>query len=249
MEAVKLYDDGTRTWLFFGRDDTKPEQVIDTNEYLGIHEGRALVLDPGGPEVFPPVIAAISRYVHVEDIEAIFGSHQDPDVLSSFPLWGSLCPDARIYVPEIWAGFLAHFAREVEVEPIPDAGMRLPLNGSNDLLLVPAHYLHSSANFSLYDERAKILFSGDIGAALVPPGAPAFVEDFDAHVRYMEGFHRRWMPSDRAKKAWIERVRRLDVEMMCPQHGSIFRGPDVERFLDWFDQLEVGAAVSVLAAS
>lgn len=46
--------------------------------------------------MFPPVIAAISRYVHVEDIEAIFGSHQDPDVLSSFPLWGSLSTSSAL---------------------------------------------------------------------------------------------------------------------------------------------------------
>lgn len=249
MEAVKLFDDGSRTWLYFGRDETKPERVIDTNEYLIVHDGRALLLDPGGPEVFPPVIAAVSRYVHVEDIEAIFGSHQDPDVISSLPLWGTLSPDARIYVPQIWTGFLAHFARDVEAVAIPDGGMRIPLNGADDLVAIPAHYLHSSSNFSLYDERAKILFSGDIGAALVPEDAPPFVENFDAHIRYMEGFHRRWMPSDRAKKVWIDRVRRLDVEMMCPQHGSIFRGPDVARFLDWFEQLEVGAAVNTVAVA
>ncbi len=30
---------------------------------------------------------------------------------------------------------------------------------------------------------------------------------------------------------------------MCPQHGGIFRGDDVPRFLDWLDKLEVGIAV------
>ncbi|HUJ76222.1 MAG TPA: MBL fold metallo-hydrolase, partial [bacterium] len=44
------------------------------------------------------------------------------------------------------------------------------------------------------------------------------------------------------KNNWIERVRALDIEMMCPQHGAIFRGPLVGRFLDWFQQLQVGTA-------
>jgi flavorubredoxin len=27
---------------------------------------------------------------------------------------------------------------------------------------------------------------------------------------------------------------------MCPQHGRIFKGDNVKRFLDWFEDLEVG---------
>jgi len=27
---------------------------------------------------------------------------------------------------------------------------------------------------------------------------------------------------------------------MCPQHGRIFKGDNVKRFLDWFEALEVG---------
>ena len=82
-----------------------------------------------------------------------------------------------------------------------------------------------------------------MGAALVPKGAPLFVEDFGEHVKYMEGFHKRWMPSNRAKNAWVKRVRALNPELIAPQHGSIFRGADVGRFLDWIEGLQVGSAV------
>jgi flavorubredoxin len=67
-----------------------------------------------------------------------------------------------------------------------------------------------------------------------------FVEDFDHHIRFAEGFHRRWMGSNTAKKHWINRVRELDIELLCPQHGAIYRGEDVKRFIDWFDALKVG---------
>ena len=82
--------------------------------------------------------------------------------------------------------------------------------------------------------------SGDIGAALEEADAPMFVEDFDGHVQKMKMFHQRWMPSNKAKNDWVRRVRALDIEMMCPQHGRIFKGDDVKRFLDWFEALEVG---------
>ena len=52
------------------------------------------------------------------------------------------------------------------------------------------------------------------------------------------------MPSNAAKKDWIERVRRFDIDYLCPQHGAIYAGENVQRFLDWFDGLTVGTVVS-----
>ncbi len=82
--------------------------------------------------------------------------------------------------------------------------------------------------------------SGDIGAGLEEPGGPIFVDDFDAHIEAMRYFHQRWMPSNQAKQQWLDRVRKLDIDIMAPQHGRIFQGDNVQRFLDWFEALPVG---------
>jgi flavorubredoxin len=71
---------------------------------------------------------------------------------------------------------------------------------------------------------------------------PMFVDDFEGHIEKMRYFHERWMPSNEAKMHWIERVRKLDIEIMAPQHGRLFKGDDVNKFLDWFDRLNVGVA-------
>lgn len=246
MITETLFDNGTRSWTFFGRDAAKPERVIDTNEYLVQHGDRGLLLDPGGMEIFPTVVTAVSRAIGLESIEAIFASHQDPDILSSLALWVRLCPDADVYCPRIWETFMSHFSFDAKFTLIPDKGGPLPLGDSTDLTLVPAHYLHSSGNFSVYDPQAKILFTGDIGAALLPPGYhDVFVSDFDRHIELMEGFHRRWMPSAAARDAWIDRVRSLDVEILAPQHGTLMAGEHVGRFLQWFSELQVGGALRV----
>ncbi len=240
----ELFNDGVRRWVFFGRDSSRSETIIDTNQYLVVHEGKGLLLDPGGAEIFPPMAAALSRVIAFDDLETILASHQDPDTVSSLSLWLDLCPDLAVHVSWLWGAFIPHFGGGRPVESIPDEGGSLSLGGSEDLQLIPAHYMHASGNFHLYDPRARIFFSGDIGAALMPPGEEAlFVEDFSAHTEYMAGFHRRWLPSNRAKRAWIERVLALDVEYLCPQHGAIFRGDDVRRFLDWLDGIDVGVAV------
>lgn len=244
MITEELFNNGHRRWVYFGRDPERPDTLIDTNEFLIMDGTSALLPDPGGIEIFPEVVTHISAEVRLDDIECIFASHQDPDVISSLFLWASVCPDVRVVVPAPWALFVTHFGGAESVESIPDEGMTLPLGKSNDLQLIPAHYVHSSGMFTLYDPTAKILFSADIGAALLPPQEQSvFVEDFSRHIGYMEGFHQRWMPSNRAKNDWVERVSKLDIDFLCPQHGSLFQGEDVSRFLEWFGGLTVGVGV------
>lgn len=243
MNKVTIFNQDDRRWTFFGRDPDKLDNIIDTNQYLVEDGDEAFLVDPGGMELFPPFVAALSREIDLNNIKVIIASHQDPDTISSLYLWLDICPDVEILVPTPWQLFITHLSGGRDVSPIPDEGMTVPI-GSRDIELVPAHYVHSSGNFSIYDPKAKILFSGDIGAALLPKEETnVFVKDFAAHVQYMEFFHKRWMPSMEAKARWVERVRKLDVRMICPQHGAIFKDDDVARFLDWFDELEVGIAI------
>lgn len=32
---------------------------------------------------------------------------------------------------------------------------------------------------------------------------------------------------------------------ICPQHGSVFTGDPVGKFLDWFEKLEVGSVATI----
>jgi len=243
VKATEIHQGAQGTWVVFGRDDEKPERIIDTNQYMIRTGSHAFLLDPGGIELFAPMLTAVLEYAPIEEVTHLFASHQDPDIISSLGLWDRTLPKAQLYAPWLWEGFIRHFGCEhIEYVPLPDEGMSVTLDGLT-LQFVPAHYLHASGNFNVYDPAAKILMSGDIGAALEPPGAPMFVEDFAAHVRFMEGFHRRWMPSNAAKNDWVRRVRAMDVDIMAPQHGRLFQGDDVARFLDWFEALEVGSGI------
>ena len=48
------------------------------------------------------------------------------------------------------------------------------------------------------------------------------------------------MGSNEAKLDWCEHAAKLRADMLCPQHGAIYRRPDVERFINWFAELKVG---------
>lgn len=243
MRVTRLGQVRGAEWLCFGRDDRKPDNIIDTNQYMVVTENHALLMDPGGIEVFASVLAAALNHAPVEKITHLFASHQDPDIISSLGLWDRTLDGARLYAPQLWEGFLRHFGcTGIDYHGIPDNGASLVLDQC-ELTFLPAHYLHSSANFHVYDPANRILMSGDVGAAVEGPGSPMFVDDFNEHIPRMKFFHQRWMPSARAKDDWIRRVRQLDIDIMAPQHGRLMRGDNVKRFLDWFERLEVGTAV------
>jgi len=244
MRATKIASSPKSEWVMFGRDPDKPEGIIDTNQYLIKSGEQAMLLDPGGIELFAPMLAAVLHHVSAEQITHIFASHQDPDVISSLGLWDKAIPNSTLYAPWLWEGFIRHFGmKAIKYHAIPDEGGMLRL-GESSLQLVPAHYVHSSGNFHLYDESTKVLMSGDVGAALEPIDAPLYVEDFEEHIAKMKTFHQRWMPSNSAKNDWVARVRELDIQIMAPQHGRLFEGENISRFLDWFEELEVGVAIA-----
>ncbi len=248
MKSEKFYSEGAHQWFVVY--DQNDARVVDSNVYALQVDGQALLCDPGGFEVFPQVFSALVDVVAPSSIRAAFVSHQDPDIASSLPLWNACNEQIVWHASKLWVSFIRHYgALEANIQGIADEGGEMVI-GSARLQIIPAHYLHSSGNFHLYDPQAKVLFSGDVGAAMLPSGHSAFVDRrnlesaaaFDAHIKHAEYFHRRWMPSNAAKRKWCERVSRLPIDFLCPQHGAIYTGRNVQRFIEWFDALDVGSA-------
>lgn len=159
MKTVQtIFEDGGHKWLAVVRDPERPGYLIDTNEYLVVADDDAILLDPGGSEVFPAVFSALSRQFDPRNITKLFASHQDPDVISSLSMWIEFNPEIKCYVSWLWSSFVPHFggSRETFVD-IPDKGMDVAL-GSHRLQAIPAHYLHSSGNFHLRPEGKNPLF-------------------------------------------------------------------------------------------
>ncbi|ADO45381.1 MAG: MBL fold metallo-hydrolase [Hydrogenobacter thermophilus] len=239
MPAKLIFNTPDHKVAFY--EELTPASAVQANQYLIIHKGEGVLLDPGGHKVFSKLLSDISVLIPPSNIKYIFLSHQDPDIVASINGW-LMTTKASAYISKLWMRFLPHFGLDTQLEdrvlPIDDGGTKINLNGC-ELLILPAHFLHSPGNFQVYDPCSKILFSGDLGASLGQDYF--FVEDFDAHIKYMEGFHRRYMASNKILKFWVNMVRQLDIETIAPQHGAIFKGKEmVDRFLNWLENLEVG---------
>ena len=240
MGTIKLFDDGIHTnYLLedFGGDDGV---AVQSNQHLIVHGDAAMVLDPGGHKIYNRVFSEVHSLLGKAKLKTLFLSHADPDIVAAVNGW-LMTTDADAYASKLWLRFIPHFGLDHLVTErlygIDDAGGYLDLGGTN-LTVLPAHFLHACGNFQVYDPISKILYSGDLGASVGINYRE--VTDFDAHTPTMHGFHRRYMGSNKAMAAWASMVRGLDIDIIAPQHGALFRGDDVGRFIDWCEGLECG---------
>lgn len=221
--------------------DLSEGHMVETNQHIIAHGDEMICLDPGGHKIFNKLFKEMADIGPLSNLKHIFFSHQDPDIIAAANGW-LMTTDAIGYLPAVWMRFITHFGVDKmvidRITPIEDEGMIINLSGC-ELKVIPAHFLHSPGNYQIYDPVAKILYTGDLGASL---GAEiSFVEDFNHHVQFMEGFHKRYMPSSKVFKMWANTVRTLDIEMIAPQHGSLFKGKEmVNQFVDWIDNLSCG---------
>ncbi|HXU92754.1 MAG TPA: MBL fold metallo-hydrolase [Gallionella sp.] len=243
--AIELFNNGKHMCLMFDDlVDDAANGAVQANQFLIVDNGHGALLDPGGNMTYNGLLMSMHGYFPPKRLEYLLASHADPDIIASVNKW-LIHSDCKVLISQLWTRFVPHFCSvgsvEGRIEGIPDEGMSLQL-GDCTIKAIPAHFMHSEGNFQFYDPVSKILFSGDMGASIVPYlKANTPVEDFDAHIPYMEEFHRRYMVSNKICRYWVNMVREMDVEWIVPQHGRSFRGKQmVDRFLDWVEQQPCG---------
>lgn len=240
MPNTVLYESGDQINVLL-EDFSAGEHAVQANQHMIIRGGEGAILDPGGHKIFNRVMSESNSLIKGGKLKYLLLSHQDPDIVAATNGW-LMTTDVVAYAPSLWTRFVPHFGLDNYVADrlhgVPDEGMTLDLGGT-DLKLISAHFLHSCGNFHVYDPVSRILYTGDLGASLGQ--SYVVVTDFDDHMQYMEGFHRRYMASKRAMNAWANMARQLDVEIIAPQHGAIFKGKEhVNRFIDWAGDFECG---------
>lgn len=237
-----LFDNGVHKNILL--EDFGHGEMVQANVHLIVDSGKGMILDPGGHKVFKHLLQEIGVIIGIDNLQWIFFSHQDPDIVAAANGW-LMTTKATALASKLWLRFIPHFGVDRlvvdRIKGLDDDGAIIKL-GNSDIYILPAHWLHSPGNFQVYDPVSKILYSGDLGASLGQDYE--FVQNFEEHIKYMEGFHRRYIASGRALKNWAKMVRQLDIEIIAPQHGAIFKGKDmVNKFIDWVESLQTGVDV------
>ena len=240
MIRERIFQNGTHSWFIFGHDPEKPASLSDTNQIVICSRDDAVLIDPGGLEIFPSALAAITETVPSEAIRHIVLTHAEPDACSSTPLWKQVCQGIEgIHAPETGVKSFNHLDTSLSLKPIPDKGTEISV-GDITLSIIPSHHLPSAAAFCVYDPQARILYSGDLGS-IEAPDSDYFVDDFEQHIEALSEWHERRLVSAQARDDWLALIKELDVEMIIPHHGPAYRGRNTGLFLDWLAQLSLGS--------
>ena len=170
--AFVLFESGDHRCVAFN-DLVRGDDGVQPNQFL-IQDGRhSAVLDPGGALVYNPLMLALAAYVKPNEMDLVLCSHQDPDIIGSVDKW-LLYTRTTVVCSQLWGRFVPHVvpgymenAGSNRYLLLPDEGGRIPM-GDSHVRALPAHFLHSVGNFSFYDPVSRILFSGDVGASMVP---------------------------------------------------------------------------------
>lgn len=247
--SIELFRQGRHLCLMFSDlHEEEGGEAVQSNQFLLVHGESGAILDPGGNLAYNELYLGLNQHLAPSKLAAILASHADPDIIASLDRWMTSTSTAKVYISRVWERFVPHFCKPGKtvgrIHGLPDAGGRLRLGeGANEfeLLALPAHFMHAEGNFQFYDPISKILFSGDLGASMgagLNPAKP--VSSLREHIRHMEGFHRRYMVSNKVLRLWAAMVRDLEISMIVPQHGVPLQGKAVAEFIDWVEGLACG---------
>lgn len=244
LEPVELYRDKRHICLMFSDLIEEDGAAVQANQFLIVDGDTGAILDPGGNLAFNELFMGMTKYFPPGRLSYLVASHADPDIIASLDRWMT-STKAQLVISRIWERFAPHFTKvgktENRVIGVPDQGAQLPL-GQSVLHLLPAHFMHAEGNFHFYDPISKILFSGDLGVSMMSGSeAREPVTDLLPHIARMEGFHRRYMVSNKILRLWTRMARQLDVAMIVPQHGAPIKGSQaINDFYNWLDGLACG---------
>lgn len=234
-EAVQV-NDGIY-WVGFS--DTKAG--FSNNPYLLIEGDSVVLFDPGSrlPEHFNIVKKKIESIIPIEKINTIVVHHQDPDLCASIPLFEEMIGINNFDLISTMRTslLLPYYGIRSEITTIEDGDI-MGLDNERELMFITSPYLHFAGAHVSYDLKTKTLFSSDIFAA--------FSVDWNlyANENYAEAmriFHEPYIPHKSAIEKFAEKIKDLEINMICPQHGSVIKKQDIPRCMEALLKFEVGS--------
>lgn len=198
------------------------ERGITYNAYL-IMDEKVTLIDTCKATFSDELVQRISQVVDLAKIDVVITNHVEMDHSGSLPVIHKIAPNAQIYA-SAGAGVnevRAHFG--IEATPVK-SGDTLCI-GERTLTFVTTPMVHWPDNMVTYSDVDQILFSNDaFGQHL------ATTKRFDDENDLCEIFKQAkkyyanivWPYGMQAHKA-LEAVKGLDLKMIAPSHGCIWR--------------------------
>lgn len=205
------------------------------NTYVIIEEDEVVLIEPGSIIHFPETARKIMSVCDIKKTNYIILSHQDPDVGSATPVFESIIqnPALKIVTRKWNANFIYFYGVQSDFYKLEDNNFELTLKSGRKLKFIPTSFLHEPFGFLTYDEKSKILFTGDLFATFTKDKSYGSIlqetKDLSEIVIYKA-------PSLEIINDVITKLKQIDISLIAPQHGFIIENKDIVPIFDLFIQ-------------
>ncbi len=204
------------------------------NAYLVNGSEKTALIDTVDPTKKGELLTNL-RKIEVEKIDYVIANHAEQDHSGAIPTILSAYPDAKVVTNEKCKKFLIDLLhiQEDRFEVIED-GDEISL-GDKTLRFFDTPWVHWPETMVTYLIEDRILFSCDFfGAHLAT--SELFAEQGEELLRSAKRYYAEIMMPFRANiKKNMEKISSLDMEMIAPSHGPIYKNPDfiISAYEDW----------------
>ncbi len=206
------------------------------NAYLILDE-KITLIDTVKAPFSKELIDRVSEIIDPSKIDYLVSNHVEMDHSGAIPYVMEYMPNATIVTssPNGLKGLKAHYGEKYHYEGVK---MGESLNiGKRNLTFVPTPMLHWPDNMVTYCPEEKLLFSNDaLGQHYA--SSVRFDDEADIDEVFQEAkkyYANILMPYGAQIKKALEIIRGLDIEMIAPSHGVIWR-KNVEKIIEKYDE-------------
>jgi len=214
------------------------DDVFQCHTYLIVDGDESIIVDSGSMLEFEEVKAKIESVTDLKNIKYIIAHHQDPDVCSNITAFEQAIQrdDLLIVTHPRNITLIKHYGIKSSYYDIEKYDYQLHTkNHSLEFLTTP--YAHAPGAFTTYDKKSKILFSSDIFGGLEISWHFWANDDYFKEIKL---FHEDYMPSQDILYYALEKFKKLDLEIIAPQHGSLIKKRCIAPLIEKLENLKCG---------
>ncbi|MEA2092140.1 MAG: MBL fold metallo-hydrolase, partial [Campylobacterota bacterium] len=200
---------------------------------------ESILIDPGSMLEFKETVRKVKSIANIKSIKYIVLHHQDPDLVAAVPEIEKLIDrdDLLIVTHSRMSLLIKHYLVTSDYYEIDKKNNRLITSNGYRLDFLTTPYCHSPGAFVSYEPNTKTLFSGDIFGGIEESW------EFYADETYFDKakqFHEEYMPSKDIFNYALNKIEKLDINLIAPQHGSIIKKQYISNLIKDMKNLDCG---------
>ncbi|MCD6172916.1 MAG: MBL fold metallo-hydrolase [Sulfurimonas sp.] len=200
---------------------------------------ESILIDPGSMLEFDETVRKVKLISDFKSIKYIILHHQDPDLCAAVPEIEKLInrDDLLIVTHSRMSLLIKHYLVTSDYYEIDKNDNQLITSNGFKLEFSTTPYCHSPGAFVSYEPKTKTLFSGDIFGGLEESWE--FYAD-ETYFSKAKKFHEEYMPSKDIFNYALNKIEKLDIDLIAPQHGSIIQKKYIKNLIKDMKNLDCG---------